>query len=98
MIPVESTTDATLHQAAAHYRAGRLAEAELLYRQVLARQWNRADVHDGLALMLFLQGRTSQAAAAFRVALEIEPERTETLYKLGNLLLRECDGSPERVN
>ena len=88
--------DAVLRQAAAHYQGGRLAEAEALYRQVLLSQPGRADLHAGLALILFQQGRTPQAIAAFRCALQIAPDDTDTLYKLGNLLLR--DGSAEMGN
>jgi hypothetical protein len=46
-----------------------------------------------LALTLFVQGRTAEAIAAFRAALEIDPDDASVLYKLGNLLLREGDGS-----
>jgi hypothetical protein len=84
-----STVDAVLRQAAAHTQAGRLADAEALYRQLLTSQQNRADIHAGLALILFLQGRTPEAVTAFRRASQINPDDTGTLYKLGNLLLRE---------
>jgi hypothetical protein len=85
-------TDALLHQALAQYRAGRLADAEKLYRQALGLAPGRADIHAALALMLFLQGRTDDAIAAFRRSLEIAPDNADTLYKLGNLLLREGRG------
>jgi hypothetical protein len=88
-----SATDAILHQAALHCRAGRLAEAEELYRQLLATQPELAELHAGLALILFLRGRPDQAIAAFRRALQIAPDNSDTLYKLGNLLLREGDGA-----
>ena len=92
MIPA----DAILRQAAAHCQAGRLAEAEQLYRQVLALDPRRPDVHTGLASILFQQGKTGQAIAAFRCALEINPSDAATLYRLGNLLLREGEG-PGRI-
>jgi len=88
--------DAILRQAAAHCQAGRLAEAEQLYRQVLALDPRRPDVHTGLASILFQQGKTGQAIAAFRCALEINPSDAATLYRLGNLLLREGEG-PGRI-
>src|ERR1700735_130019 len=43
-------SDALLEQAGVHCRAGRLKEAEALYRQVLTSQPDRADVHAGLGL------------------------------------------------
>ena len=91
-----AATDATLRQALALYGAGRLAEAEQLYRQILVLQPRLANVHAGLALTLFLQGRTAEAIAAFHAALEINPDDAGILYKLGNLLLREGDG-PGRI-
>jgi hypothetical protein len=42
--------------------------------------------------MLFLQGHTDDAITAFRRAAEIAPGDADTLYKLGNLLLREGRG------
>jgi Flp pilus assembly protein TadD len=82
-----SPVDAFLQQAAAHYRAGRIVEAEKLYRQTLALRPQFAEAHSGLAVMLFLQGRKEEAVVAFRKALEIAPDDVGTLYKLGNLLL-----------
>ena len=93
-IPASAQIDATLRQAAAHYQGGRLAEAEALYRQALLSQPGRSDIHAGLALILFQLGRTNEAIAAFQHALKIRPDDTDTLYKLGNLLLR--DGGPGR--
>ena len=91
-----ASSDALLEQARGHYGAGRLKEAEALYREVLAMQPGRADVHAGLAMMLFLQRRTDEAVRALRRASEIEPGNAEILYKLGNMLLRDGGGS-ERV-
>lgn len=88
-MPESSTVDGLLQQAAAHYREGRLEQAERLYRQILALRPGLADVHASLAATLFLQGRTEEAIAAFRRALEIAPDDSATLYKLANLLLRE---------
>src|SRR5579871_6979776 len=93
MVISAASCDALLEQAAAHYRAGQLREAEALYRQVLAVQPDRADLHAGLGTLLFLQARTDEAFAALRQALRIAPGNTETLYKLGNMLLREGSGA-----
>ncbi len=88
--------DALLEQAREHYRAGRMEQAEALYRQVLASQPERADLHAGLGLMLFLQRRTEEAADAFRRVSQLQPENADNLYKLGNMLLRE-GGGEDRV-
>src|SRR6267154_2166057 len=65
-----SPADTILHQAAVHYRAGQLEQAEKLYRQALALRPGLADAHASLAATLFLQGRTNEAISAFRKALE----------------------------
>lgn len=92
-----SAIDALLNQALAQYRAGRPAEAEKLYRQVLALQPQSAQIHSSLALMLYLQGRAQEAIAAFRQALTLEPDNFELLYKLGNMLLRDGEAGPARI-
>jgi hypothetical protein len=84
-----SPSDALLREAAVHYRAGRLVQAENLYRQCLTLSPRRADAFASLAATLFLQGRSEEAIAAFRKALEIAPDDSATLYKLANILLRE---------
>jgi len=87
-----SQVDALLLQAAGHYRAGQMTEAERIYRKALQLCPQRSDSHVGLAVTLFLQGRTEEAIEAFRRALEISPDDAGTLYKFGNLLLREGSG------
>jgi hypothetical protein len=96
-IGVNPAVDAILHQAAAQYRAGRLAEAEILYRQALAMAPNLAQVHAGLALIVYLQGRPPEAIAAFRQAVQIDPDNPDLLYKLGNMLLRDGAAGDSRV-
>ena len=53
---VSPPTNAVLRQAIAHHQAGRLAEAEKLYRDVLAAQPNFAEVHINLAVVLMFRG------------------------------------------
>lgn len=84
--------DTLLEQAAAQYRAGRLKEAEALYRQVLAAEPGRADIHAGLGTLLFMQRRFDEALACMRLAADLQPDNPDTLYKLGNMLLREGSG------
>lgn len=83
------SSSALLEQAAALYRVGRFHEAATLYRQVLVSEPNRAEVYAALGVVLFLQRDVDAALTALRRAYELEPENTDTLYKLGNMLLRE---------
>jgi len=92
-----SAVDALLGQAVGHYRAGRPAEAEKLYRQVLNLHPNMVPAQAGLATMLYLQGRPQEAIAAFRQAVAVEPQNADLLYKLGNMLLRDGEASNTRV-
>jgi len=91
-----SALDALTRQAAAHYQARRFKEAEQLYRQILVLEPRPGEVHSNLALTLFFQGRTAEAIAALRRALEISPDDIGALYKLGNMLLRDGAG-PARI-
>jgi len=83
------SVEVLLGQAAAHYRAGHLAEAERLYRQVLSANPGMARAQAGLGLVLYMQGRAQEAIAAFRQAVASEPGNSDLLYKLGNMLLSE---------
>src|SRR5690242_5898374 len=91
------SVEALLGQAVAHYRAGRVAEAERLYRQVLSANPGMARAQAGLGLVLYMQGRAQEAIAAFRQAVASEPGNSDLLYKLGNMLLRDGETSSTRV-
>jgi Tetratricopeptide repeat len=95
--PGAFSTDALLQQALAHYQAGRLAEAENLYRQVLVLRPDMAEAQANFSLMLLLQGKSAEAITALRRALEMNPDNIDALYKLGNLLLREGPPGDNRI-
>src|SRR6187401_811412 len=89
--------DALVGQAMTHYRSGRVAEAERLYREALTLRPDLALIHAGLALILYMQGRPQEAIAAFREAVKLEPDNPELLYKLGNMLLRDGAAGDARI-
>ena len=62
-----------LKSAIVHHRAGRMAEAESLYRQVLAAQPDHAPTHCNLGVVLQEQGKLDEAIAAYREALADQP-------------------------
>ncbi|HYD30329.1 MAG TPA: tetratricopeptide repeat protein, partial [Azospirillaceae bacterium] len=72
--------------ALGHHEAGRLAEAERLYRLVLAAQPDHAVAHGQLGLALKGQGRLEEAAASYGLALGLQPVAAAILYNLGNVL------------
>src|SRR6202012_6074864 len=74
---------ALLNQAVSLHREGRLAEAEPLYRRVLAQTPPNFQLQYRLALLLFQQQRSADALAATTAALAINPEAVEALVLKG---------------
>ena len=72
--------------AVQRHQAGRLAEAEALYRQILAAQPNHAEALHLLGLIAKQAGRHDLAVEWIRKALEIKPDYPEACYNLGNAL------------
>ncbi len=73
--------------ALAHHRAGRLGEAEALYRRLLAVHSDHVDACFNLATALKQQGRLDEAAAAYRQVVGVKPDHVEAFYNLGNTLM-----------
>ncbi|HEX3753441.1 MAG TPA: tetratricopeptide repeat protein [Rhizomicrobium sp.] len=66
---------ALLQQAVAHHRAGRFAAAQGLYRQLLARDPDNADIRHNLGAALAQQGKLSEAVPHLLAALEKRPDQ-----------------------
>jgi protein O-GlcNAc transferase len=77
--------------AAEHYRAGRLNEAESLYRAVLAKHPDTVDAIQGLAVICHQRGRPDEALALFRRAITLDPESRVADRQLGRLLEQRGD-------
>jgi tetratricopeptide (TPR) repeat protein len=78
--------DALLARAIGEHRAGRLAEAAAVYRQLLALRPDLAEVHSNLGVVLKSQGKLDEAAAHYRQALVLKPDFAEACNNLGNVL------------
>jgi tetratricopeptide (TPR) repeat protein len=63
-----------LHTAVAHHGAGRLAEAEAIYRQVLAHDPRNADVLNLLGMIAGQKGQPQVAVELISRAIELHPE------------------------
>jgi protein O-GlcNAc transferase len=74
-----------LDVAVDYHRSGRLAEAERVYRDILARYPGFPEVYYNLGLALHGLGRLEDAEAALRAALDARPLYAEALTALGNL-------------
>jgi len=82
----------TLAQAMAiavgHHQAGRLAEAEGIYRQILAQNPKEADALQLLGTALGQKGDLKGAEELIRKSLEIRPESANAYFNLGEFLRR----------
>jgi Flp pilus assembly protein TadD len=70
-----STNRSGVSAAAGHYRAGRLTEAESLYRGVLKQQPDNLDALQGLAVLCHQRGHPEEALALFRYQYEMSPKK-----------------------
>ena len=68
---------AMLRQAVQAHRMGRLAEAELLYRQILADNPRQPDVHHNLGAVLARHGRLTEALPHLKAGAEGRPEESK---------------------
>jgi protein O-GlcNAc transferase len=87
------TIQQAIEQAVAHHQAGRLADAEGIYRQILTRQPNQAAVLNMLGILVYQRGRPEAAAELIGRAIAAEPNvadyhnnRGVMLSELGQLV------------
>jgi tetratricopeptide (TPR) repeat protein len=78
--------DAQLRQALALHQIRRLAEAEALYRQVLAFRPDLAEVHVNCALAQLGQDKHSDAEASLRLAIAAQPGLAKAHLHMGDTL------------
>lgn len=74
---VDPATDAMIRLALSHQGAGRLSAAEPLYRQVLARYPDHADVLHFLAALAGTAGRPDVAVGLLRRAVAVDPDQPD---------------------
>src|SRR5580692_8029528 len=87
--------EAALQQAFAHHRAGRLSEAERLYRGILQTRPDHPGITNNLGLLLKDQGRLEEAAATFQRLLALKPDDALAHCNLGNVL--RLQGRPDQA-
>jgi predicted O-linked N-acetylglucosamine transferase (SPINDLY family) len=90
------TVQQTFERAMAEHRSGRMAEAETLYRQILARQGDHADTFQMLGVLANQTGRSDEAIQLLRRAIELKPNVASFHNNLG-LTLVSSGRAPEAV-
>jgi protein O-GlcNAc transferase len=81
------TIPQALQIALQHHQSGRLANAEALYRQILAVQPNQGDALHLLGLLASQAGRHQSAADLIRRAIAVNPANLDYYINLGNALV-----------
>jgi predicted O-linked N-acetylglucosamine transferase (SPINDLY family) len=73
-------------QALRLQQAGRLPEAEVIFRRLIELNPNDAESHNNLGNLLREQGKPREAVEAYRRALQLKPDFALAHYNLGNAL------------
>ena len=87
--PQEAELEAVLQTAVSHHRAGRLSEAQQLYRDILRVLPDHPVVNNSLGIALKGQGKSSEAEAVFRRLASVAPGYAPAHSNLGNLLFEQ---------
>ena len=90
---MSSKNRSAVSAAAEHYRAGRLNEAESLYRRVLDEHPDNVEAIQGLAVLCHQRGRPEEALALFRRAITLDPNSRVADRQLGRLLEQRGDSA-----
>jgi predicted TPR repeat methyltransferase len=89
-----SRTKQQFFAALKHHQAGRLAEAERLYRAIISSGCALPEAHNNLGFLLHQRGDSAGALAEYRKAIAINPTDPGALTNLGNTL-RDLDNIEE---
>ncbi len=87
-ISVPMTVRQQLDSAMAHHRAGRLAEAEKAYREVLTHDSNQPDALHMLGVLSGQAGQLDVAVELIQQAVRIKPDSALALFNLGTTLAK----------
>jgi tetratricopeptide (TPR) repeat protein len=93
-----------LATATAHHQAGRLSQAEQLYRQILQQQPQQVDALNLMGVIACQQGRLDEGIALYRQALALRPgyvsareNLSVALWKQGKQLIEEAIASYTQI-
>lgn len=80
-----------LETALAHHQAGRLSQAEQIYRQILQQQSNHPVALHLLGIAACQTGNFAEGIECYRQALALQPESIDLYNNLGNALQQQGD-------
>lgn len=83
------TNDAALQEAIRHHRAGRLDDAEQIYRRILQRNGHDPEALHLMGAVHIARGRFAQGEELLRIALARNPEHPAALCNLGVALKKQ---------
>lgn len=78
--------------------AGNMAQAEQQYRTAATKAPDRADVHEHLGNVYWLQGLWSQARTEFASTLQLDPGNCSARWKMADTLLNEHQQTEDALN
>ncbi|MGD0768548.1 MAG: tetratricopeptide repeat protein, partial [Tepidisphaeraceae bacterium] len=85
-MPGQMTLQQQLESGVSHHQAGRLAEAERIYRQILAQQPDHADALRLLGVLAGQAGQVDAGMELIRRAIRLKPDLAVAHSNLGNAL------------
>lgn len=85
------TTQEAYEQAVAHYRTGRLAQAEFILQQIIAREPRHGDAQHLMGLLCHRYGHTPLGVGFVQRAIAVNPQRAEYHNSLATLLAAQDD-------
>ncbi len=84
-----------MHRALEHHQAGRLAEAGVIYREILAADPRNAEALRLLGVIARQESRIDQAIELIQRSIEIDPKRAEAHHNFGDAL--RSQGKPDEA-
>src|SRR5262249_12498407 len=87
--PQAAELEAKLQTAVSHHRAGRLSEAQQLYRDILQFLPDHPVVNNSLGIALKGDGKSGGAAVVFRRLASVAPDYAPAHSNLGNILFEQ---------
>lgn len=80
----QTRIDGDLRQAVAYHQAGRLKEAESLYRQIISNDPRQADAHHLMGVICHQRGQHEEAVRLIKKAISISNQNSMYFNNLGN--------------